>query len=140
MFKDKRNKQSEQAAIDQVVTNPDILYQGIPLLYYQNQKMPSGYEFLQHQREREATAEAFSVHTVHSALDMLGQQLDGQGVWPATLIDEDVQVMVYGTPDFIDETERREQSQSSHLWHIIPNWAMETVRHFMFRGVKPIES
>ena len=71
---------------------------------------------------------------------MVGQQVDGQSVLLATLIDEDMQVMAYGTPDHIDETERRKQSQVSHLWHIIPNRVMETVRQYMFRGVKPIES
>lgn len=80
-----------------------------------------------------------SVHPIHSALDMVGQQLDGQGVLPTTLIDEDVQVMINGTPDYIDEKERRKQSQSSPLWHIIPNRVMETVRYYMFRGVEPLE-
>lgn len=130
MFKENRDKQSEQTTTEQF----DELYEGIPLLCLQNQKIPSDYVPPQKRRQRDAMGATLSVHAIHSALDMVGQQL------PATLIDEDMQVMAYGTPDHIDETERRKQSQESHLWHIIPNRVMETVRQCMFRGVKPIES
>ncbi len=136
MFKENQDKQSEQTTAEQF----DELYEGIPLLCLQNQKIPSDYVSPQQRRQREAMGEILSVHAIHSALDMVGQRPDGQSVLPMTLIDEDMQVMAHGTPDHIDEIERRKQSQVSHLWHIIPNRVMETVRQYMFRGVKQIES